>query len=115
MAAKDYIIFFEQTYRIIFSSQIALLLAVLNNAQSSEYFVANYYQTAAFPKNSFYKNESWDWRQYINFLLERGLIDEFQSNDSLLGNCKFFRVTDVGKAFIQYLRTQNMVFEKDSL
>lgn len=97
---------FEYTYRIIFKSQINLLLKMQAITDGfSPLQIGSYFQDI---QNSFpiLKNSSAD--QYLKFVLDQNLIDR----DSTTGKIK---LTPIGNLFLQYIILNQYNFESEKI
>ncbi len=89
---------FEKTYRLIFGSQ----LNILSNLELNPYFsreeIIKIYNASPISK-------SYPFINYMGFLVNMRFLDEIQSTSE-------YKLTDLGKLFLQYLRTENVLMIK---
>lgn len=95
---------FERVYRLIFGSQIKILLDAENNGGKIDLMSAIL----------IYKMSGWDLRgydagNYTKFLLDMGLVA--YTTGARQEDC-FYTLTQVGKMFLQYLRENNITTNK---
>ncbi len=89
---------FERIYNIIFASQIDLLLK-MNNFDSVEFsYVDDHFNKAQ--QSAMSMLNGWNTKQYINFLINNGLI-EYPVGTNLL------KIALKGKVFLSYLSVRN--------
>lgn len=81
--------FFERTYRLIFNSQLNLLLTANQSLSISRDQILEMYNTTQWANN-------YPFEQYINFLVNSNLILYNIDSNS-------YSITPTGKLFIQYL------------
>lgn len=87
---------FEKTYRLIFPTQMAILIAIQNNNEIIEALAKALYLRTIWAQNL---NVSFE--QFMGFLIGSGLILEDKANSK-------FTLTPLGNLFLQYLVQNNI-------
>lgn len=90
---------FEKTYRVIFPSQMAILIAIQNQGE-----IIDARSRALFTRTIWAQTLKITYEQFMAFLIGSGLIQEDKANSK-------FTLTPIGNLFLQYL-TQNTIPNK---
>lgn len=100
LAIKEIEVDFERIYNRIFGSQFFLLEHLIVNGGNLNFtIVTNWYLTV---QNTNLALKDWNLFQYLNFLINNGLIEN-ESNTLI-------KITEKGKIFVQYIRN-NMRYQ----
>lgn len=94
---------FEQIYRILFGSQIAALMALVNapDGEIAATEAATYFEGVKAKYPDFYEKNTFE--EWIRYPLNAGLIE--RTGDRV-------RITDFGREFVTYVRSTNLPLDK---
>ncbi len=90
---------FEKTYRLIFGSQLSILNLAYQHGK-----ITNALAEAIYRRTMWIK--TYPFESYIGFLINSGLINQLDPTD------QSHDILPVGKAFVEYLNTNNMPLNK---
>lgn len=90
---------FERTYRLIFGSQINILLMLEKNTKLSRAILEAVYG------RTFWANTPYKFNEYMGFLVGNNLVNYDPSDDG-------YYLTELGRGFLQYLASNNIPLYK---
>lgn len=88
---------FEKTYRLIFPTQMAILIAMSNHNGE----ISDALSRALFERTIWAQNLGVSYEQFIGFLINSGLIVYNNDNSNIF-------LTPLGKTFIEYINNNNI-------
>lgn len=98
LASRQTLIWFEQTYNIIFGSQISMLQKALEhyNVEITKDYILGIFEGIKKSNSDIFKD--WNIKDYLKFLFDNGLI--LEENDRIF-------LTVQGKEFLQMMKNTN--------